>query len=46
MDIMLALQYYWSNQANMSIPIKTLAEKAIRSSKIIDVINKKQSLSH
>ena len=28
MDIMLALQYYRSNQANMLIPIKTLTEKA------------------
>ena len=44
MDIMLALQYYRSNQANMLIPIKTLTEKAIRSSKIIDIINKSNFL--
>ena len=35
MDIMLALQHYWSNQKNMIFPIEVLEEKIIRNNELM-----------
>jgi Ser/Thr protein kinase RdoA (MazF antagonist) len=39
MDIMLTLQYYWSNQTEVQVPAKRLAKQVVRNSKIIEKIN-------
>lgn len=38
MDVMLTLQYYWSNQSKMSVPIERLQTLINRNNKIVELI--------